>query len=141
MEIKNNMSDLEKLDIREMLSKIRKDIFPYTDLPFAEYYSNDVLFSIEKIKRIDYYEAIKTYQKAFSTDTGLIVFLNINILKDFVIAFDYDSLIDHHIEDINLKYWDSISEKFEINDLALIYSVEENDNIEFSGGGGVYIIK
>ncbi len=141
MEIKNNMSDLEKLDIREMLFKIRKEIFPYTDLPFAQYHSNSSLFNIEKIKKIDYYEALNTYQKAFSTDTGLIIFLNINIFKDFVIAFDYDALIDHHIEDINLKYWDSISEKFETNDLALVYSVEENDDIEFSGGGGDYIIE
>ena len=140
MEIKNNISDLEQLDNIDMLSKIRKEIFPYTDLPFAEYHSNSNLFNIEKIKRIEYDEALKTYQKAFSADTGLIVFLNINIFKEFILNFDYDSLVNDPIETINLEYWKNISNKFEINDLALVYSVEENDNIEFSGGGD-YIIE
>lgn len=140
MRIKENISDLEQLDNIDMLSKIRKEIFPYTDLPFAEYHSNSSLFNIEKIKIIDYYEALKTYQKAFSTDTGLIVFLNINIFKEFILNFDYDSLVNDPIETINLEYWKNISNKFEINDLALVYSVEENDNIEFSGGGD-YIIE
>lgn len=140
MEIKSNISALEQLDNIDMLSKIRKEIFPYTDLPFAEYHSNSSLFNIEKIKRIEYDEALKTYQKAFSADTGLIVFLNINIFKEFILNFDYDVLVDDSIEIINLEYWNNIANNFAITDVALIYSIEEKDNIEFTGGG-VYIIE
>ena len=139
MEIKNNISNLEQLDNIDLLSKIRKEIFPYTDLPFAEYHSNTSLFNIEKIKKIRYDDALKTHKKAFSTDTGLIVFLRINIFKEFILNFDYEILVDDPIEIINLEYWNNVTSNFNNTDVGLIYSIEEKNNIEFTGGG-VYII-
>lgn len=118
----------------QSLKQIRENIFPYTDTPFAEYIAKDPLFTLSKISKIDYAEVIEGDKLVFSTDTGLIIFVNENILWDFVNDFDYEKLVNSEIELLNYSYWEQIISSYDYRDIAIMISFQENKN-EFDGSG------
>lgn len=139
-EIGDRISLLEDLEMGKLLDKIRNTVFPYTDFPFAEYHSAEGEFNVEYIKKTTYEKALDDNSKnIFVSDTGMILCLRIDVLKNFAKNFNYETLVDSSIEILNLEYWNSIVEKFDIEDVALIYSVE-NDSDSAINGGGVFKI-
>jgi hypothetical protein len=48
-DIKDNLDNVNKIDL-QLLKKI---VFPYNDIPFAEFTMKDNIFSVEKIKKLN----------------------------------------------------------------------------------------
>lgn len=134
MEIKNYKNDLIHLEGQELISKITNEIFPYTDLPFVLFRTIDSNFSINRIVKVNYSDVIINNKNAFSVDTGLIIFLNFKILKEFIQKFDFDLLVNHPIDDFDIKYWNSIVADFKLEDVALVCSSIDNKTIVIDGG-------
>jgi hypothetical protein len=134
MEIKKYIYDFNDLDGQELITRITNEVFPYTDLPFVLFRPCDSNFSINRIEKVNYSDELVNSKNAFSGDTGLIIFLNFNILKEFIEKFDYDLLVNHPIEDFDIEYWNTIVEDFNLEDIALVCSSITNDTQVFDGG-------
>ncbi len=128
LEIANLTSD-------NILNKIRSTVFPYTDTPFAEYMPIENVFTVDKIKKVDYDQIISVNSSMFSVDSGVIVFINEKIFINFTSKFDYEELVDSSIELLNVAYWSSIVNDFNFSDTAVIVSPGINSSIEFDGSG------
>lgn len=118
-----------------IFNEIRNTVFPYTDTPFAEYIAKETAFTVDKIKKVDYDQANPEDKSVFSTDSGVIIFVNEKIFADFISKFDYDELVDSSTELLNIDNWSSISNNFNISDSAIIVSPGINSGVEFDGGG------
>jgi hypothetical protein len=134
MEIKIYINDLRDLEEQELIAKITNEIFPYTDLPFVLFRPCDSNFPINRIEKVNYSDDLVNSKNTFSVDTGLIIFLNFNILKEFIKNFDYDLLVNHPIEDFDVEYWNAIVADFKLEDIALVCSSIKNDTIVIDGG-------
>ncbi|WDF70451.1 hypothetical protein PQ465_08755 [Sphingobacterium oryzagri] len=133
-EIKEHIDNLKNLGQHEMIEKIRNDIFPYTDLPYALVNGLDREWNVERIEKINYSDDLVNDNNAFAVDTGLIIFLNVNILLEFAEKFDFDLLVDHPINDVNIEYWKNITTPFKIEDVALVCSSQSENGLVFDGG-------
>jgi hypothetical protein len=132
-----------KLRIRDLTesnfdSTVQKEIFPYTDSPFATlFFSSDgndeVKINISNIKSASYEDKSSN---CFSCDTGLVVFIERAVAIDFINLFDYDLLVESSNEiPINVEYWDGFKKKFNSDSYGLILSLGINSNSEFTGSG------
>lgn len=130
------LNDIKKelLNNNLKVDDIRDQIFPYTDTPFAQYTALKKIFSLNQIKKVDYDEVILGDFSFFSTDTGLIVFINEKILIDFIKSYDYENLVDSEDEFINENYWKELASKFDLTDLGLILASIDLEN-DFEGSG------
>lgn len=136
MDIKENLDKIEKI---ELIDSIRKICFPYSDIPFAEITTSKSIFAIDNFKKIDNYKDADISNRALlSTDTGLLIFINKEILIRFIGLFDYDNLVNSLTDIINIDYWDVITQQFDETDLGLMLSQSEEEGILC--GGGVYRI-
>ncbi|MGK9126688.1 hypothetical protein M1D52_21920 [Olivibacter sp. SA151] len=131
-EIRLEISNLINEDI---LNAIRSNVFPYTDTPFAEYTPEERVFTLDKIKKVDYDQIDPKERNAFSTDSGAIVFVNERVFVDFTSKFDYNELVDSSTELLNVAYWGSIVNNFDLSDIAIIISPGINSGVEFDGSG------
>ncbi|MCC9019746.1 hypothetical protein [Flavobacterium lipolyticum] len=113
---------------------IRNEVFPFTDTPFALYKANNNIFFINQIKKVDYDEVVLEDLSFFSTDTGLILFLNEDLLVDFLKEFNYDDLVNSDNELINEKYWEELVSNFESTDFGLVLADIDSEN-DFDGSG------
>ncbi|WP_202704461.1 hypothetical protein [Flavobacterium sp. UGB4466] len=113
---------------------IRNKVFPFTDTPFALYKANNNIFFINQIKKVDYDEVVLEDLSFFSTDTGLILFLNEDLLVDFLKEFNYDDLVNSDNELINEKYWEELVSNFESTDFGLVLADIDSEN-DFDGSG------
>lgn len=131
-EIKLEIANLTNDNI---LNEIKNTVFPYTDTPFAEYMSMENVFTVDKIKKVDYDQINLDNSSMFSVDSGVIVFIKEQIFINFISKFDYEELVDSSTELLNVAYWGSIVNDFNISDTAVILSPGINSSIEFDGGG------
>jgi hypothetical protein len=137
MDIKEKLS---KIDTIRLIDCIREIIFPYTDIPFAEYKSNLSSFTLNDLKKVDYEEVDISNRSFLCTDTGILIFVNENILLKFIELFDYSELVNSLIDIINIEYWDKLTNQFDEMDLGLMMSQSEDEN-EILNGGGTYKVK
>lgn len=135
-EIKNKLAEI---DVANLSNEIREKVFPYTDTPFAEYKANENIFNIEKIRKVDYREVV-IRDKSFSTDTGLIAFIERKLLIDFIVLYKYDELVDSINEVINTHYFKKITANFLLTDIGFILSPGINSGVDFDGSGTYQII-
>lgn len=127
--------ELANLPNDNFLNNIRNSVFPYTDTPFAEYIPMENIFTIDRIKKVDYDQINSDNRSMLSVDSGVIVFINEKILINFTSKFDYEELVDSPTELLNLAYWSSIVNDFNLSDTAVIVSPGVNSSIEFDGSG------
>ncbi len=118
-----------------LLNEIRSTVFPHTDTPLAEYTPLEKVFTVDKIKKVDYNQIDFEDSSVFSTDTGVIIFVNEKIFIDFISKFDFDELVDSSSELLNIANWSSIVEDFNFSDSAIIVSPGVNSGVEFDGSG------
>ncbi len=117
------------------LEILRTEVFPYTDTPFAEFNSCSEIFKIEQIKKINYHNINVKDNSIFSTDTGLIIFINKEIFSSFIKNFSYEDLVNSDLEIIDINYWDLITNDLDLDDVGLILSSGLNYGVDFSGSG------
>jgi hypothetical protein len=127
--------ELENLEVDQLINDIREKVFQYTKTPFAEYTAHDKVFEVSQLKKTDYQEVQTADKSIFSTDTGLVVFLNEKRLLPFVKKFDYETLVDSLDEVINISYWESITADYDEDDIALVLSPGIDSGVEFEGSG------
>ncbi|KIA99616.1 MULTISPECIES: hypothetical protein [unclassified Flavobacterium] len=124
----------EFLKASSLPEDIRKEVFLYTDTPFALYKPDESTFYINQIIKVDYDEVILEDFSFFSTDTGLIVFISEDILIEFLKDFNYEDLVDSENELINEIYWKQIISKFKLVDVGLVLAGSDSEN-DFDGSG------
>jgi hypothetical protein len=132
-DIKAKIDSLSTMDLGEL----RKTIFPYTDVPFAEIkIETTQRLKISQIQKVAY-EKIADEDKSycFSSDTGLIVFLKETLLKDFLIGYDYYQLVDSETEPVNRRYWLELTAKYEAGDTGLVLAPGIDSGYDFEGSG------
>lgn len=124
----------------DIISEIRLNVFPYTDTPFAEYIAIDSTFDIHKIKKVD--NMSKVDASFFSTDTGLLVLINKNLLVDLLNSYDYDKLVDSPDpnEIINLIYWEQLKSNYDTDEVGLILAPGIDSGFDFEGSGTYRIV-
>ncbi len=132
--IKENLHILDRYNVEK---EIREKVFPYTETPFMSIFiprrsDEQVKLSVSKIKRSKDGDDISL---SFSSDTGLIVFIEISRLIDFSYIFDYDTLVDSNTAPINVHYWEQIEYKFGSNNCGLMLSPGINKGFDFDGSG------
>jgi len=127
--------EIENLTKDNILNEIRNSVFPYTDTPFAEYIPMENVFTVDRIKKVDYDQINSGNSNMFSVDSGVIVFINEKIFSNLLLKFDYEELVDSSTELLNVAYWSSTVNDFNLSDTAVIISPGENSSIEFDGSG------
>ena len=135
-EIKLNIQSIGK---KELLNEIRNKVFLYTDTPFAEYIPFNSVFTIDQIKKVDYSEVKSKDYSFFSVDSGMVIFINEEILMDFVSRYDYDKLISA-MESLNIDYWHSITDNHQLSDLAIVIAPGVGEGVDFDGSGLYHLI-
>lgn len=128
---------LEKSE--DSLENSREEIFPYMDSPFAVYKAYEETFFTNQIIKINYEEYIYGNLSFFSTDTGLIIFISKDILKEFVKEFNFDTLVNPGEGIINERYWGNLTANFDTNDVGIILASMDFEN-DFDGSGTYRII-
>ncbi|MEN5231571.1 hypothetical protein [Sphingobacterium faecium] len=71
----------------------------------------------------------------FTTDSGVVIFVNKELFLDFVLKFDYDELLDSSTDLLNLDYWNSVIDNFNLFDVAIIVSPGINTGADYQGSG------
>lgn len=138
--VKQNIDSIDKSNVEE---EIRARVFPYTEAPYTKIClpqtgGGQLKFEIENIKRDDDEDDILG---SFSSDTGVIIFIEESILIDFVVDFDYNHLVESGTAElINLDYWLGLEKKFGSSNCALILSPGINKGFDFNGSGFYKII-
>jgi hypothetical protein len=128
-------AEIKNLDVTDLINEIKKKVFPYTDTPFALYKTLKNEFKINNIKKVENEDLIKDKTLLFSSDTGLIIFIEVSVLNKFIELYDYDLLVNSDIEALNIDYWHKIVLGYDYESLALILSTGVNSGIEFEGSG------
>jgi hypothetical protein len=136
----NEIKEYFKINkVLNSIDDIRKLVFPYTNSPFAEYNSENAVFCIIQIKKIDVEKVDICEKKCFSVDSGLILFLQDSVLYDFLYKYDFEELVESNSEIINMKYWESLVASFDFKSIAAIVSPGIDSGFEFDGSG-IYCI-
>ena len=131
-EIRAELAHLKRDDI---FNEIRNIVFPYTYNPFAEFIPEEKVFRIDQIKNVDFDKIDVDDIGVFTTDSGVVIFVNKELFLDFVLKFDYDELVDSSTDLLNLDYWNSIINDFNLFDVAIIVSPGINTGTHFQGSG------
>jgi len=131
-EISAELAHLKRDDI---FDEIRNIVFPYTNTPFAEYIPEEKVFNLDQIKNVDHDKIDVNDIGVFTTDSGVVIFANKELFLDFASKFDYDELMDSSTDLLNLDYWNSIIDDFNLFDVALIVSPGINTSADFQGSG------
>ncbi|MEN5086129.1 hypothetical protein ABE426_06635 [Sphingobacterium faecium] len=131
-EIRTELAHLKRDDI---FDEIRNIVFPYTYNPFAEFVPEGKVFRIDQIKNVDHDKIDVNDIGVFTTDSGVVIFVNKKLFVDFASKFDYDELMDSPTDSLNLDYWNSIIDDFNLFDIALIVSTGINTGTDFQGSG------
>jgi hypothetical protein len=131
-DVKVGLSDLQKDKTDE---KIAREIFPYTTAPFAKILMHRDSFQVHSIIKVRHEDLLPDGGNCFSSDTGLVLLIEQSHLISFVKAYNYDDLVDSHIEDINLGYWNNITSGINRNEIGLILAPGMGSGYEFEGSG------
>ena len=140
MEIVKSAVNLDKDNLSD---EIRNKIFPFphTDIPFSEFSINENIFKIDNIIKADYDNIeFSKKKKYFSSDTGLLIIIKLELIKSLTINYNYEELVDTEFDGINLNYWNKITSQFALEDIGLVMAPGFESEYEFEGGG-VYKIE
>lgn len=127
--VKEELSSLATDNIEE---EIKSKVLPYTEAPFAVISSNVPSIKVSQIEKGDDENIGNTN---FSTDTGLILFIEKSIFLDFLKLFDYDKLIEGNIEILNKSYWEELQKQFGERQCAAILAPGIKGGLDFDGSG------
>lgn len=119
----------------DVIARIKSVAFPYMDTPFAMYLAKESLFDISQIKKVNYSDVDVKDPSFFSTDTALMVFISETLLLQFVDVFDYDELLDSGDPLINIDYWNSIVDQYDVLEFGLLMSQGIGVDADFDGSG------
>ena len=121
------------------LENIKDDIFPYNDVPFTKFKAVSRVFDVKNI-RVVINDGNNRIQFRFSTDTGLIIFINEDIFFEFIENYSFNKLVNPDEELINQIYWEELTSKYNLTDVGLILASIDPEN-EFQGSGTYQIIQ
>lgn len=121
------------------IENIKEDVFPYNDTPFTKYKAASQIFDVKNIKVV-INDEINCIQSSFSTDTGLIIFINEDIFLEFLENYSFDKLVNSDEKLINQIYWEELTSKYNLTDVGLILA-SINSGSEFEGSGTYQIIQ
>lgn len=120
---------------------IIKEFFPFTIAPFCKIILDKSIFKIDRIKKAnDEDEQTLGKYKCFSSDTGLILFIKESIFLSVASKFDYEELVDHPIDPINIEYWKSLTNGLKAEDIGLVLAPGIDSGYDFEGGGFYEIV-
>lgn len=128
-------AELAHLKRDDIFNEIRNIVFPYTYNPFGEFIPEEKVFRLDQIKNVDFDKIDVDEISVFSTDTGVVILVNKELFIDFASKFDYDELVDSPTDLLNLDYWNSIIDDFNLFDAAIIVSPGINTGVDFDGSG------
>jgi len=133
----NSIKDeLHSIDEKNLYSDIRNKIFPYSDTPFAEFIPRKTEFNINQIKRVpDDSLSLEKENNLFSTDTGLIFFVEVEIFLKFIKIYSYDDLLNSSTDIINKSYLENIFKNFPENSVGILLTPGIGSGVEFVGSG------
>ncbi len=117
------------------LDDIRKMAFPYTDTPFAEYAPSSTSFLLSDMKTISSSQIKNDDKRIFAVDSGMIIFVNIEILIDFLLVYDFYELLGRTDTLIDFGLWTNWVSNHEALDTAIIVSPDIEAGFEFQGSG------
>lgn len=128
-------AELAHLKRDDIFNEIRNIVFPYTYNPFGEFIPEEKVFRLDQIKNVDFDKIDVDEISVFSKDTGVVILVNKELFIDFASKFDYDELVDSPTDLLNLDYWNSIIDDFNLFDAAIIVSPGINTGVDFDGSG------
>ena len=136
--LNNIKREIDTLNKEDLINEIKEKVFsfPRTDIPFAKISIESALFSVKNIQEIDY-EHRDTLQKesCFSSDSGLLIFIEEHLLSEFVKDYDYGALVDSITGPIDFEYWDQITSRYNQDEVGLILAPGIDSGYEFEGSG------
>jgi hypothetical protein len=121
------------------LTEIKKQAFPFTDLPFVKFTCTNEVFHVQQFRKIDRADFDTASLNQLVSDTGVFVFISLSVLQNFIQIFDYALLVDSDISLIDMEYWKEIYQTFQENQVGLIIP-DYHDESGNSGGGGKFQI-
>lgn len=124
-----------KINGTMFIDDIREKVFPFTDTPFAEYIPQKSTFALKQLEKINYNQVEPSDRDVLSTDTGLLLFLKEEILKEFSLKFNYGELVNSSSDLINEEYWNLITSDYNPLDVAIILSAGTDSGLDFDGSG------
>lgn len=131
-DIKQELSNLKNESI---FDEIRSKVFPYTDTPFAEYIPLKDTFTLNQIKKVDYDQVVDGDKTVLSVDSGVLIFISEKAFVDFVSKYDYGELVNSEIDLLNIDYWYSIINSYNLFDIAVVVSPGIDSGVDFDGSG------
>lgn len=132
-------AEFDNLQKDKLDQEIMQKVFPYTDAPFAKIKLAENQFQVSCIKKIGVDKLSSDNRNCFTSDTGLILFVEESLFSIIVKICNYDDLVDSQVEEINSECWNKITSEFPDNELGLILAPGVNSGYDFEGGG-VYSI-
>ncbi len=134
--------EIDSLNITNLLDEIREKVFPFTDIPFAMIMMKEAnLFPIQNIYQIDYDSISDSDRRAcLASDTGLLVFIDENLIYEFTKNFSYDDLVDSTVHPVDIDYWNDITSSFDQSKLGLVLAPGIDSGYEFEGSGTYKIV-
>lgn len=134
--------EIDSLNITNLVGEIREKVFPFIDIPFAMVMMKDAnLFPVQNIQQIDYNSISDSDKRTcLASDTGLLVFIDENLIYEFTKNFSYDDLVDSAIDPININYWNDIISSFDQSTLGLVLAPGIDSGYEFEGSGTYKIV-
>lgn len=131
--------ELSNLSSDNLINEVRIKVFPFTDTPFVEYTPKMKFFTINQIKKVEYDQIDFSKNNVLSTDSGVLIFINEIIFIDFVTKFDYGELVNSQTDLLNIFYWRSIVNNYNLLDIAIVVSPGVDFGVEFDGSGSYMI--
>ncbi|MCT4646086.1 MAG: hypothetical protein N4A74_13955 [Carboxylicivirga sp.] len=122
------------------LEEVRDHVFEFMEYPFAEIRVEDGEFLINRIIQVVDIAKVNDLSRCFASDSGLIILIKKSLFKEVVKNISYEMLTDHKSEILNLNYWEDLSTKYLLTDLALILAPGINCGFDFTGSG-LYLIR
>lgn len=138
--IKNYITS-NKIENNISLNKLKSKLFAYpkTNTPFAIIKLNQrTKFNVHSVRKSDYNSEDEDIEQCLSTDTGLLIIINTNLLVKFILKYDFNKLVD--IPPIDSSYWRSLTQEFDDNDIGLLLNPGINSGFEFDGSGYYKIV-
>jgi hypothetical protein len=136
-DIKEQISDLNEFNF---LEEIKEKVFIYCNTPFVKYSPEKKFFTMNQIVKFFDETTDSDNKCVFSTDTGLVLFIEEKFIKEFIQLFNYDYLVDEKDDLLNLEYWNSIISNYEFNSFGIVVAPGINSGYDFGGSGRYYLI-
>ena len=140
----NDIRKIKEIEDNELFEgKLYKEIFPHSENIFTKLIpTEDLNFKLAYIHSFDSDEQGADNSNVFVSDTGLLIFINRDIMRSFLAHYDYETLTDGDgVEGpINNKYWFNIIRNYNAGDIHLLLSPGIGNGYDFDGSGKYKIV-